>query len=314
MLEERKQQEDTNGGILTLEEFITKWNGKPVDTDFQYGAQCMDLMHQYCVEVLHLGQEELTAPFAKEVFNNFDNMVGKEYFDRIPNTPDGVPTEGDIVLWGSGTYGHVAIFYEGNESSFRSFDQNYPTGTPCHVQDHTYSNVLGWLHFKAIMQIDQKVFNDLIKKLDLQTKLLEELNSTIVGLNSRIRTFEDFQKQIASILGIENQPNIIIGDIVTLREVETKKDKTEKENSNLKIDIEELKKDKERLTGQLNDAKQIHQGVLDTLKSLKKQKASNDASWNSCEIKLNNLIEQGVGELVKTIKIAGFIIQIFKPK
>jgi hypothetical protein len=53
------------------------------------------------------------------------------------------------MIWGSGTWGHVAIFVEGDVDSFRSMDQNYPTGSPCHIQNHTnYDGVLGWIRFK----------------------------------------------------------------------------------------------------------------------------------------------------------------------
>ena len=39
---------------MTFDEFIAKWNGKGIDLDYAYGDQCMDLMHQYIVEVLGL--------------------------------------------------------------------------------------------------------------------------------------------------------------------------------------------------------------------------------------------------------------------
>ena len=135
---------------MKLQQFIEKFNGKYIDFDGAYGAQCMDLMHYYCVQVLGLTDGRiLAAPGARDVFNNFDNIKGKEFFERIPNTPQGVPKEGDIMFWGYNPYGHVAVFIEGDANSFRSFDQNSPVGSPCHVQNHTYTNVLGWLRFKS---------------------------------------------------------------------------------------------------------------------------------------------------------------------
>lgn len=130
-------------------DFINKWNGRGIDFDGFYGDQCMDLMHQYIVEVLGYSDGRiLAAPTAKDVYLNFNNMFGKEYFTKIDNTPTGVPQKGDIVFWNASpgnTAGHVAIFKDGNVTTFNSFDQNFPTGSKCHVQSHNYNYVLGWL-------------------------------------------------------------------------------------------------------------------------------------------------------------------------
>ena len=135
---------------MTLNEFVQRYNGKYVDTDGAYGGQCMDLMHQYCVEILGIQDlSVLAAPSAQQVWNNFPNVKGHELFDKIENTPTGIPQEGDIMLWTNLPYGHVAIFVEGDANSFRSFDQNYPTGSPCHIQNHTYASVGGWLRLKS---------------------------------------------------------------------------------------------------------------------------------------------------------------------
>jgi hypothetical protein len=134
---------------MIINEFVSRWNGKYCDTDGAYGGQCMDLMHQYCVEILGIQDlSVLAAPSAQLVWNNFQNVKGHELFDKIENTPTGVPQEGDIMLWTNLPYGHVAIFIEGDANSFKSFDQNYPTGSPCHIQAHTYANVGGWLRLK----------------------------------------------------------------------------------------------------------------------------------------------------------------------
>lgn len=134
---------------MDFQTFLEKWGGRGIDFDGVYGNQCMDLMHQYCVEVLGLTDGSiLAAPCAKDVYNNFTNVKGHELFDQITNTPTGVPQEGDIMFWGNGTWGHVAIFMEGNADTFTSFDQNYPTGSLCHAQNHNYTGVLGWLRLK----------------------------------------------------------------------------------------------------------------------------------------------------------------------
>ena len=133
---------------MTLKEFIKKYNGKHVDYDGVFGAQCMDLMHFYIDEVL-MGEPSsaiLRASSAKIAYETFDRP---DLFEQIDNTPKGVPEEGDIMFWGIFPYGHVALFVEGDVNNFTSFDQNYPTGSECHEQNHTYKDVLGWLRFKG---------------------------------------------------------------------------------------------------------------------------------------------------------------------
>lgn len=132
---------------MDTKNFIEKYDGKTIDYDGYYGGQCMDLMH-FFVDYL-IGKpspDVLRAANARLAYLNFNRY---DLFDKIDNTLEGVPQEGDIMFWGGGEYGHVAIFIEGNVNEFTSFDQNYPLGSPCHKQYHNYYNVLGWLRFKG---------------------------------------------------------------------------------------------------------------------------------------------------------------------
>jgi len=136
---------------VTIDDFVKKYTGIGVDTDGAYGFQCMDLMHQYCIDVLGISDKRvLAAPTAKDVFLNFNAVYGHEQFDLIPNTPTGVPKKGDILFWGTGLgpAGHVAIYLSGDVMSIQSFDQNFPTGSKPHTQNHSYKGILGWLRVK----------------------------------------------------------------------------------------------------------------------------------------------------------------------
>lgn len=132
---------------MTYEQFRVKYEGKGVDFDNYYGFQCMDLYRQYCKEVLDVPQSP-SVNGAKDVWNTYLT----QYFDRFDNNPSAVPEKGDIIIWGVGvgTYGHIAIFDNGDVNKFKSFDQNWPVGSLCHLQDHNYTGVLGWLRKKAI--------------------------------------------------------------------------------------------------------------------------------------------------------------------
>ena len=127
---------------MTLDEFIKKYDSKGIDYDGAFSTQCVDLFRQYVKEVLEYPQSPPVVG-AKDIWDTYL----PEYYQRIENTPYGVPDKGDIIIFGTtlGKYGHVAVFIDGTASKFTSFDQNFPSGTPCHVQGHTYSAVKGWL-------------------------------------------------------------------------------------------------------------------------------------------------------------------------
>src|SRR3990167_10245626 len=126
---------------MTVTELMGLLNGEYKETAGTSAKnQCVDLANAYIKYVLGLPIIEYTNAV------DFPSKADDKY-DYILNTPEGIPQEGDLVIW-SGTYGHIAIFIEGDANRFTSFDENFPTGSPCHVQEHTYSNVLGWLRPK----------------------------------------------------------------------------------------------------------------------------------------------------------------------
>jgi len=176
--------------MFTFDEFINKYTGVAVDFDGYYGTQCMDLMHQYVYEVL--GEKDATvlaAWCAKAVFENFK---WSNLFTKIENTPKGVPQKGDIMFWGGGDFGHVAIFIEGDATSFTSFDANFPLNSMPHKQFHYYGNVLGWLRFKDTGEMDT-----LLKKIsDLEEKLagwVEKANSRQEIIEQNIIDFDNLK-------------------------------------------------------------------------------------------------------------------------
>lgn len=131
---------------MILEPFLTKYEGKGIDEDGSYGFQCVDLVMQYSKEVLGIPRWG-----SGNAIGRWENYP-KDQFDRINNSPSATPQEGDIIIWGKtvGEFGHIAVFIAGNETSFTSFDQNYPLGSLCHRQPHSYRGVLGWLRFKHV--------------------------------------------------------------------------------------------------------------------------------------------------------------------
>lgn len=121
-----------------LQAFINAWNGKKCGD-----GQCVALAHTWATAD---GASIPNHNFAYQYANT--NPSGWKW---VKNTPTGVPSPGDIVVWGADAsvgvpVGHVAVFVSGNTRTFSSFDENWPTGSYCHVQSHSYTDVAGWLH------------------------------------------------------------------------------------------------------------------------------------------------------------------------
>lgn len=144
---------------MTFKEFLNKYNGKPVEvSDPTNRNQCFDLVVAWTDS---LGIPRI-FPFlyAYQIYTAFGYEQSK-YFDRIVNTPEAVPKEGDIVVW-SGNYnayykngkkilgaGHTAIATgKGDIKTFEAFAQNDPTGTYSVLKTYNYSHVIGWLRPK----------------------------------------------------------------------------------------------------------------------------------------------------------------------
>lgn len=169
---------------MTLQQFVDKYNGKLVDYDGAYGGQCVDLYRMYVKEVLELPQ---TPPVvgAKDIWTGETNG-----FEKIANTPTGVPSIGDVMIWGTkyGKFGHVAIVTSATVDYFTCFSQNDPAGALCGYKNYnTYAPVIGWLHpitptvdhhVEEIAKL-QKQINDLKKDQENLVKIVEELRLSI---------------------------------------------------------------------------------------------------------------------------------------
>jgi hypothetical protein len=142
---------------MKLREFIETYLGKEVDFDGRYKGQCVDLFRQYCHDVLELPTQPRGVTGAADFWTNYESdPVLQAAFDKIANTPAGIPQFGDVVIWNKkagGGLGHIAIFIEGYVMYFTSLDQNWPTLSVVTETSHSYDHVVGWLHPKAQAKI-----------------------------------------------------------------------------------------------------------------------------------------------------------------
>lgn len=126
---------------MNYDEFQKKYIGKAVDYDGVAGVQCVDLADQYLKDCF--GITGVWCNGARDLYNNFASypaLVGA--FDRVPNTRDLVVQKGDIVIWGGGSWGHVAIGTgEGDEDWFMSIEQNtLGRHEPTQLVKHYFAN------------------------------------------------------------------------------------------------------------------------------------------------------------------------------
>ena len=90
---------------MTLTQFIKTNQGKKVDFDGKYGAQCVDLYRAYCRDVLDIQQTPAVAG-AKDIITK----PGVLEVTRDSTLAD--YSRGDVLVWdatSSNKYGHVAI-------------------------------------------------------------------------------------------------------------------------------------------------------------------------------------------------------------
>jgi len=131
--------------------YIDKTVGYPTGS---YVGECLSVVKWYMKDLWGFNPPASGNNSAYGYWTNFPAPLG-DYFDKIANTPTGVPQKGDVVVWkgalsGSNGYGHIAIATgKGDTNSFEAFGQNWG-GKHGHHVTYKYTNVYGWLRPKNI--------------------------------------------------------------------------------------------------------------------------------------------------------------------
>ncbi len=172
-----------------LNQFIDNVNGQFIEVSYKDALyQCMDLSYLW---IFTLGFPKATIQhlYAYQVFTEVSDLT-KQYFEVIKNTPEGIPQDGDLVVWGTGMgpAGHIAIALGGGTTStFKCFEQNAPLGTNAHIGQRNYNNVLGWLRPKVAEYVP--IITD-------QTKIPQINNMEVQAIRSVV---EDQEIEITSL-------------------------------------------------------------------------------------------------------------------
>lgn len=103
--------------------WIGAHNGKWIDFDGAYGAQCMDLVVQYAYD---LWGHRLTGN--AEALRTQPLPAG---WQRIKNSATFKPQLGDIFVWygAAHPYGHTGVIISGDLNRYEAIEQNIVTGT-----------------------------------------------------------------------------------------------------------------------------------------------------------------------------------------
>lgn len=133
---------------MVLDEFVKKYEGKKVDYDGRYGAQCVDLFRQYCKDVLNVPHTGGVVG-ACELYTKYEAMPPEvKHFERIPYKAGMLPAAGDVVIFKPTTknkFGHVAIVLSADNLSMTVLEQDGFAQTGTYITEHKYYNALGFL-------------------------------------------------------------------------------------------------------------------------------------------------------------------------
>jgi hypothetical protein len=141
--------------MVTLQQFMNAWQGKKVPSRGGITGQCVSLVQHWAEDQGIGGTPVFPVPSAYL-------MAGKrpDAFTWVTNTPTGVPSPGDIVVFSNkvgGGHGHTGVVVSANTKTLDVFQQNDPMGSGASTKRYTYANVLGWLKFKQAAPVAQGV-------------------------------------------------------------------------------------------------------------------------------------------------------------
>lgn len=174
--------------------------GKPIEVEDPTNLdQCFDLAFAWC-DFIKVPRETIRHLRAFQIWTQPQDST-LQYFDYIPNTPNGVPPEGSIIVFSDavGVSGHVCIGTgKGDKNGFTSLDQNWAGAQYAKLVDHVYTSVLGWLVRKQlpVVSVDPVIFSQSDAFIAVCTELgvqptKDNAIAKIKGFTQQITTLED---------------------------------------------------------------------------------------------------------------------------
>ena len=144
---------------MNLNEFFSSLNGRFIDVDGAGSAtnknQCVDLVKAYCNRVFGVLLASMNGyGDAWEYYDNFSKKTSlTPYFTKIAYTKGMQFKAGDIVAWNKSINkagaGHIAVATgKYTSTTVETFDQNFPSGSPCKYVTHNNNLINGVLRPK----------------------------------------------------------------------------------------------------------------------------------------------------------------------
>lgn len=147
---------------MTISQWYPTVSGKRVNSCGGILGECVALVQKYANEVLGVsGCPVFPVPAARLMVS-----ARPDAFTWIPNTPEGVPPYGSIVVFNGrmgGGAGHTGVAIEGCDTNqVRVIQQNDPLGSGASIKVYNYNNVMGWLVPKSQAAPPQEGGSDVI--------------------------------------------------------------------------------------------------------------------------------------------------------
>jgi len=172
---------------MTLKEFVKKYKGKrDVGNTPKNKGECTGLVQLW---IANLKLKHVWGN-AKDIFAN----ASSNEYEKIENSPNIYPDEGDIICWNSsmgGGYGHIAIVVssDSKKDTVTVFEQNNWSGDndpSCEIT--TYSNwrgIIGWLK-PYILEGEENDLPELSETCLKHKEDIELLQEKINALESKL--------------------------------------------------------------------------------------------------------------------------------
>lgn len=133
--------------------------GSKVRETIPLGYQCVARVKQYVKERGRKAVGYFGGVGAYQWWINNNNTFDQNFYDKIPNTIQAIPQQGDIIIFkptpSNKNHGHIGIVDSANKSYVWVLEQNGWLGKwewvgtdAIRIRKYSYSNVVGWYHYK----------------------------------------------------------------------------------------------------------------------------------------------------------------------
>ena len=266
-----------------LNQFISNINGQFIEVSSKEAIyQCMDLAYLWTF-CLGFPKSTIQSAAAYQVFSEADDLT-RQYFELFVNTVEFIPQAGDLFVIGKSTsfpYGHIGVVIEATKTKMRCFEQNYPTGTNAHIQERSYTNVVGFLRPKVTFG---SITPQWLLTLLQERGLTLENESEIRSLFEKAKKYDDdikaLQEQVKSanealadrsleVSSLTGQNQSLTGKVQEFEKLysdaKTERDGFEWDSKKVNIQNEELQRSLTNLNKELEDLK-VSYNVLQSQK------------------------------------------------